>query len=351
MTQRIFGLDLLRAIAIFLVLLAHSRDYLPADLNRLIKLFLIDGVDVFFVLSGFLIGQIILKEFSNELNLKSVGHFWLKRWMRTIPNYLLILSIVIFTTYILGINDDGVAYWEYFLFLQNFANPHPIIFPEAWSLSVEEWFYIFLPLLILIFFNFQHRLKNAILISAFLLFSLAIGYRVFQYYELQETLMITWDSVFRKTVLSRIDSLMVGILVAWVMFYYKNVFFSNSIALFIFGVFGIYLIKFTSGADPILLILSPTLTAIFISFSIPYLYNFTTGRMVFEKFIVTTSKISYSLYLVNYTLIKYYFLENLDIKSQSIKFFLFWVLSFMVSIFLFRFFENPILKLRNRILD
>lgn len=350
MNERIFGLDLMRASAIMLVLLAHSRDFLVPEINGLIKLIIIDGVDVFFVLSGFLIGQIILKDFSQSLNFNQIVKFWLRRWIRTVPNYLLILNIVIVLTIVFGVGDGGVQYWKYFLFIQNFASPHPKIFPEAWSLSVEEWFYLLLPLLIFIFYRSKKNLKLSILASAIILFSVSIGFRYFQFYVSPENLLINWDSIFRKTVLSRLDGLMVGILSAWIFYYYKKTFFANSKVLLILGLLGIFSIKFNTEIHPSFLILSPTMTSVFIGLTIPCIYNFSVVNSIAKSAVVTISKISYSLYLVNYTLIKYYLIENfLGMSSGLFKFFIFWSLSFLVSFFLYRFFELRILQLREKL--
>ena len=57
----------------------------------------IDGVSIFFVLSGFLIGGILIKVLETEpATFKTLFNFWIRRWFRTLPNYLFILLILIF---------------------------------------------------------------------------------------------------------------------------------------------------------------------------------------------------------------------------------------------------------------
>ena len=72
--DRVFGLDLLRAIAIVMVMLLHGNSYLPPVIGEIIGFFIIDGVSIFFVLSGFLIGGIFIKLLKRthpkEINLK-----------------------------------------------------------------------------------------------------------------------------------------------------------------------------------------------------------------------------------------------------------------------------------------
>ena len=84
--KRNFGLDLLRFIAIFTVLISHSITVLPEKFYFVHK-FIFDGVLLFFVLSGFLIGRIFIKQFSDSFEIKKVFKFWTKRWFRTLPAY------------------------------------------------------------------------------------------------------------------------------------------------------------------------------------------------------------------------------------------------------------------------
>ena len=91
--NRVFGLDFLRAIAISLVLISHiSLLLFPTSDNfflKIIRIFGAVGVDLFFVLSGFLIGGILLKHIDlNKTNFKDLLIFWKWRWFRTVvsPN-------------------------------------------------------------------------------------------------------------------------------------------------------------------------------------------------------------------------------------------------------------------------
>ena len=81
--KRIYGLDILRSIAILSVLGTHSGWLLPDFINKYIQRFSLDGVSLFFVLSGFLIGHILLKKLNEtDFNLHQLFNFWLRRWFR-----------------------------------------------------------------------------------------------------------------------------------------------------------------------------------------------------------------------------------------------------------------------------
>ena len=116
--NRVFGLDLLRFFAIMLVVFGHSRwmtESFPRPLHILFHGSGILGVELFFVLSGFLIGGILLKNFEkngNSLNPDEIKQFWIRRWFRTLPNYFLILGVY------LAVYWEGKPehFWRYLIF-------------------------------------------------------------------------------------------------------------------------------------------------------------------------------------------------------------------------------------------
>ena len=94
--NRIYGLDLLRAFAIIFVMIGHGADMLTPAQKRDIFIVIPDGVNIFFVLSGFLIGGILIKLLEKDnLNYKYLFVFWQKRWLRTLPMYYTVLIILI----------------------------------------------------------------------------------------------------------------------------------------------------------------------------------------------------------------------------------------------------------------
>ena len=167
-TKRNFGLDVMRSCAILLVLLQHGQFFIAKSETQLfyVQLFnLIDGVSIFFVLSGFLIGRILVKDFiDKEITFQSLLNFWLRRWLRTIPSYYLVLTIVMVFTVIINKQDSLWIHFQYYLFLQNLTYEISKFFPEAWSLSIEEWFYFIFPIFGFLFsFVVKFNKKNSFL--------------------------------------------------------------------------------------------------------------------------------------------------------------------------------------------
>jgi len=150
-TKRNYGLDVIRSFAILMVVASHCTYFLVNDSKNPIILILrilgAVGVDLFFLLSGFLIGGILLKLMeNNQTQFSDLIIFWKRRWFRTLPNYFLILILNIIIVLILGeyLPKDIKLF---FPFLQNFSSAHPDFFTEAWSLSIDEYGYLILTII------------------------------------------------------------------------------------------------------------------------------------------------------------------------------------------------------------
>lgn len=144
-------LDALRAFAVCWVLLFHCRIFEVVPADTFLDGFLLwghAGVDLFFVLSGFLIGRILLAEL-NQSGTVDLKGFWARRWLRTLPAYYLVLLVIRVSDVWIAAKGTWGWFPSYFVFLQNYLVPEPMRFGWSWSLCVEEQFYLGLPLLLL----------------------------------------------------------------------------------------------------------------------------------------------------------------------------------------------------------
>lgn len=143
--MRIFGLDLARAVAIGLVVLAHANQG-SHDLG-------IYGVELFFALSGFLIGGILYRcvPADGRWGFAGVANFWKRRWWRTLPAYYLFLVVSVAFHGLRGEPPEGgwEALLSYLVFVPNLLSPNEVFYDVSWSLCVEEAFYLLFPLVIL----------------------------------------------------------------------------------------------------------------------------------------------------------------------------------------------------------
>jgi peptidoglycan/LPS O-acetylase OafA/YrhL len=144
------ALDVLRGLAILLVFGRHAQsleipfDRLPASLSAWSRIGWC-GVDLFFVLSGFLIGRLLLREFHSKGTV-SVGRFLIRRGFRIYPPFwlMLIASCVVWGGAQGAFTREAV--WGEVLFVQDYVAPEWRIWDHTWSLAVEEQFYLVLPI-------------------------------------------------------------------------------------------------------------------------------------------------------------------------------------------------------------
>ncbi|HEY8280339.1 MAG TPA: acyltransferase [Bdellovibrionota bacterium] len=145
--EREFSLDLLRCFAIFPVLLMHVAFCVPGLPPALARVFYEGwvGVDLFFVLSGYLIGSQLHGKKHGGAPGGEIGAFWRRRWTRTLPLYFVVLFVYVVVKPLLFHAPFMGEPWRFVFFVQNF---HPISdFAQSWSLCIEEQFYLFIPIL------------------------------------------------------------------------------------------------------------------------------------------------------------------------------------------------------------
>jgi peptidoglycan/LPS O-acetylase OafA/YrhL len=212
-----FGLDLLRAAAIGLVLIGHGLIFTPGavastglDYVGLLFVFGGLGVELFFCLSGFLIGTILLDLHEAGLSGRELRVFLIRRWMRTLPLYLTVL-VLLMAVPLFAPPPFAVA-WPYFVMAQNLFSPMPGWFSQSWSLTIEEWSYIILPLLA---FALRRRAGHPVVAAAVVLCLAGIALRFAVATQDTSWTLTAWDNLVRKMALSRLDAIGYGVLSAW----------------------------------------------------------------------------------------------------------------------------------------
>lgn len=363
--DRVYGLDILRALAILFVVYAHGSyllmRVLPIDL---VNVFVLDGVAIFFVLSGFLIGGILIRQFEQRsADASGLAQFWVRRWFRTLPNYYLVLGIL--ASYQVASSDLRLAdISSYFLFLQNFASKHPAFFPEAWSISIEEWFYLLIPstLLLLVVLKLEFRRALLLLIVAVALGSLAWRYWRFSSQDIAN--VFVWDAQFRKQVVMQMDSLIYGLLFAYLRYYHPDWWPRYRRLLFVFGLLLLLAHKFTMFYQGSYLqefglyysVFSFVLIAVGTASLLPLLSTLQRNAGMAYRFFSTISLISYSMYLLHFSLVQRLLVPWVtawlpamtDPWSSLVRYLLYWVLTVALSILLCKYFELPVMRLRDR---
>lgn len=330
--QRNFGLDVVRGISILLVLRAHRYSH-QYEWGLL-------GVQVFFVLSGFLIGQILIRDFSGEGDFTTVFRFWKRRWYRTLPLYylILILKILFFG------NPYGWKMLVYFFFLQaNFIGID--FFPVSWSLVVEEWFYIFLPIVTLVFCSkgISGKRFGGVLVFWTIFFLLA---RFF------------WNYFEKGLILYQFDCLLLGVLLALCKVKFNNLYqYLNSPILLIVSVVGLFIMITILGDISDVPLFSPFyrvfwyfITSLLILIAIPYVEQSTFINQKLAKikslnlFFTWTSILTYAMYLIHTEV----YMIHLPIP-EFLNLVIHGIVLYGLSLLIYIFYEHPMMSLRDNL--
>ncbi len=145
MTKRIPTLDGLRAVAIVLVLVAHTAGTSHVPKARTLELLGEVGVRIFFVLSGFLITTLLVRErvTVGRIDLRT---FFVRRVFRIFPAFVAYLAVMaaLSATGVVAIPASDFVYAA--TYTMNFVTPDPWYLGHSWSLAVEEQFYLIWPL-------------------------------------------------------------------------------------------------------------------------------------------------------------------------------------------------------------
>lgn len=344
-------LDLLRTIAIMLVLVSHGRDLLIGALPLAVNFRLGGywGVELFFVLSGFLIGRLLYETFIDSP--KWALNFLVRRWFRTLPNYFLFLLVKVLAVGVgIGVAFDSI--YPYLTFTQNLAWRHPDFFPEAWSLSVEEVFYLLVPIALLCCWKGMRRYDVGyekvvlIVVGLFAVFSIAL--RLYFANDAD----VHWDADIRKIVVFRFDALMFGFLAYLVYKKHKLpvqglVAFGGALLL-LSAIIALGSVESLDASYFAKTALFPITTLGFCLILLGGMYaNFQLNNQL-TALVRKISMWSYSMYLSHLTILELVKLKGGINLSSSVLGFVFWLtLTIAISAFVYEFFEKIILKFRD----
>ena len=367
-SQRIIGLDVLRCAAIFGVLGAHGLVFLYPHVGPIPIgdwSFLIGylghlgfyGVELFFVLSGFLIGRILLRVGEDLNQSRELFRFWTRRWFRTLPAYFLFLLINL--AVVLWVFPQVVP-WDRFLtypiFTQNFAAYGVFFFPESWSLAVEEWFYLLFPTALWVMFRL--RLKTT---AAFL--AAGVGFTLFSTWmrwQLSADPAVVWAVEPRVVTLARFDALMMGIFAAWWSLHFADSFRRLRLPL---AVIGLVILGYAYGT-----LFAPegshdrwfthvfrfNVVSIGFALLLPWGQHFRSmGSSALDSAIRNLACWSYSMYLSHMLVLRFLSERWLPNFAESAvqgwwALGLFWGLTIGLSAIVYRGFEYPLTSLRDR---
>jgi peptidoglycan/LPS O-acetylase OafA/YrhL len=220
--HRLVGVDLLRLLAIMLVLGSHM--WLPPDSWPIApKAFFSTwhrggwvGVDLFFVLSGFLVSGLLFSEYKLRRQM-SLVRFYTRRGWKIYPPFFLFIGVTILVVWIEGRTFPRSQLASEFFFLQSYI---PGIWSHTWSLAVEEHFYLVLPAALIGIAHFNRRSATPLrpivaLALCVAVFTLAARLIHWHYYP-------AWSRSHTAATHLRLDSLFCGVAIAYVYHFHTS---------------------------------------------------------------------------------------------------------------------------------
>lgn len=363
--QKFYGLDNLRAFAVIMVILFHYPRWFehPAWFPDVLK-FGWTGVDLFFVLSGFLIASQLFAQIIKDGTF-SMKEFYIKRFFRIIPIYYFVLALY-FIFPVLSGDQLLPPLWKFLTFTHNLGfssfDTHRS-FGVVWSLCVEEHFYLVLPITLLLLIKTGWIKKAGVLLL--ILFLAGFLIRLYSWYEVYipqsngiENRALWIQTIYYPTY-CRLDGLLVGVAIAGLYNYLPSLFsglskYANVIIVVGLVILTIAYFLFSNGIGFGRSIFSFPMVSVGFGFLVlgaiipnSFLYQWKS------KILTKIAELSYALYLIHMgiILVTQTVLFNFSIaKDSNLTFLLSMVFCVLVALLLHYSIEKPFMKMRGRFL-
>lgn len=363
--KRVFGLDLMRAVAIALVVFSHIswiRPNAQGLIPDVMGIAGVLGVEIFFVLSGFLIGRIIYRLYlSDDFSFKTVLYFWVRRWFRTLPNYYLALIINTCVVAYLGYNLPDKL-WTYVVFIQNFATEMPSFFVESWSLSIEEFAYIIGPLLLYFTLFIKIKISKSRQFLYITLLILLVFMLTKWIYAINDDVktMTHWNSNLKAIVIYRIDAIYYGVIAAYISIIKPTFWKRSKYIAFVLSMLILCLLNVAVPLKNIFIETHPVfwnlwylpLNSIAILLALPILSQWHKAPKLISRPITFISLISYAIYVLHYSIILQlmkhkWATQNLPRLDVFIYILTYLSITIVSAYLVYRLFEKPMTNLRD----
>jgi peptidoglycan/LPS O-acetylase OafA/YrhL len=338
--SRNFGLDVVRATAISSVLVAHFTDVTAILMGTRAPTFIAlmgHGVELFFALSGFLIGGLLMD--IAKPSLRSWSTFMIRRWMRTVPLYLVWLAtLLIVWPPERDLMEHAIKYLTFSQNLLTRMSPD-LWFAVSWSLAVEEWYYLLFAATLILLSALMGRKAIALATGAFILIPLALRAAL-----AAPDLLANWDETLRKVVIYRLDAIAFGVAVAALVRFWPNAIRQLSLPMLLAGI--AILVVATVAAHPLYVI---ALYPAGLALCLPAATLLTRPHSTIAEPIRWLSTRSYALYIMHLSLLEF---SAAAVTGGLMNPWSIPVVAGLGVVALselsFRFFETPILRARPR---
>ena len=213
-SSRNHGLDTLRALAIILVFCYHYYVFVSGTqtFGMWSEIGWV-GVDLFFALSGYLIGNQIFAAMRSDSGF-SLTNFYARRFLRTLPNFYLILALFFLVPWF-RVKGEMLPLWKFLTFTHNYQLTPDTPFSYAWSLCIEEQFYMLLPAVALLVAALRGSIKwGWALIAATIVGGMAMRANLWDPSHLTDAGNVDYYRNIYYSTFCRFDELIAGVAIA-----------------------------------------------------------------------------------------------------------------------------------------
>ena len=214
---------------------------------------------------------------------------------------------------------------------------------------MEEWFYIFTPLLLWLLLK-KFKLKVSFLIVTLVLM---LGPLLYRAYSFDSTLDDFWfDVKVRKVALMRLDAISFGLLLAWIYYFHKNLWDKRKKAALVLGLGIVFFLLNNTASNSTFYrqVFYFSITPLAIALVLPWAEGITSSWKRLVAAVTHISKISYSMYLINLALVAQVIGLNFPVTGNAdgiMKYLIYWGIVISASSLLYYLVERPILKWRD----
>ena len=359
----VFGFDVLRCVAIGLVVFSSLFFLVPNTQGIFSQLFSVAGVlgvEIFFVLSGFLMGQRLYDLYMNsEFSLKVVRKFLVKRAFRVLPLYYLAFLLNIgLCIYIATKLPHGL--WKYVLFVQNFTSGiSSSFFYESWPISIGVFTTIFGLITLYVLGNIKLSINRSrsFLIVVITIIMLCLFAKIWYAFNDNIKTMVNWNNNLKTVVIYRFDTLFYGVLAAYLSLVFNRWWIRLKYLMVVLGMallFFIYLIipmKFLFiETNPMLWnVWYLPLNSIAIILCLPAIEQWKSSSALMAKPLRSLSATAYSIYIIHFSLIvtglDYFFpIENLPVFDTVVYMIVYLSALILFGYIIHKMIEKPIMN-------